>query len=263
MSVIHKSAKAGIPLSDVYIIDEHCHLGFFGGQYMGGVSPEAMLAEMDSLGVDIAILSHSMAIISDFTKGNDLVFEAVNNYPDRFLGYCTVNPLYPDEMLFELERCAANPGIKGIKLHPYCHERPLSYKHYNKAYKFASENKLFVMSHTYTAEDIETTNILAAEFSDTVFIMAHMGGEKMNVETALDVINRRDNVFGDISGSQAWEGVIEWYVSEVGSKKIIYGTDTPFMNPTATFALLAMSEINDDEKRDIFGLNMKRIIESL
>jgi len=258
---IEKDIKTGTPLKDFFIIDEHCHMGPFAGQYMGKTSTEDILAEMDLLGVDMAIVSHSMAIISDFTKGNDLVIEAINKYPDRFYGYCTLNPLYPEEMLSELERCIKHPKMVGIKLHPYCHERPLYYKGYRTAYEFASKNGLFVMSHTYTPEDIDTTDKLAEEFPDTVFIMAHMGGEKMNVENALEVIKKHPNVYGDFSGSQAWEGIIEWYVSVVTSKKLLYGTDTPCMNPSATLALVAMAEITEPEKRDILGLNMKRILE--
>jgi len=262
MSTIYENIKTGTPCNDYLIIDEHCHMGPFAGQYMGETSIEAILVEMDVLGVDMAVVSHSMAIISDFSKGNDLVMEVIDQYPDRLIGYCTLNPLYPEEMLAELKRCMKHPGMKGIKLHPYCHERPLYYKGYRTAYEFASKNSLFVMSHTYTAEDIDTTDKLAVEFPDTIFIMAHMGGEKMNVENALEVIKKHKNVYGDFSGSQAWEGVIEWYVSVVGSKKLLYGTDTPCMNPAATLALVGMAEISDDEKRDILGLNMKRIIEN-
>ena len=261
MNTIQECIKTGAPVKDFFIIDEHCHMGPIAGQYMGETSPEAILAEMDSLGVDMAVVAHSMALISDFSKGNDLVIELLDSYPERFYGYCTVNPLYPEEMLSELERCSAHPKMLGIKLHPYCHERPLSYKGYRTAYEFATKKNLFVMSHTYTAEDIDMTDKLAIEFPDTVFIMAHMGGEKMNVENALEVIKKHKNVYGDFSGSQSWEGIIEWYVSVVGSKKLLYGTDTPCMNPSATLALVGLAEITDDEKRDILGLNMKNIIE--
>jgi len=160
-----------------------------------------------------------------------------------------------------LERCFSHPGMRGIKLHPYCHERPLSYKYYRPVYEYAAARGLCVMSHTYTAEDIGATDKLAAEFPEAIFIMAHTGGEGLNVERALEVISRHENVYGDIAVSQSWEGVIEWYVREVGSKKILFGTDNACMSPVATLALVAMSEISDSEKRDILGLNMQRIID--
>jgi len=259
-SSFYESALAGMPLKDALIIDEHCHMGPCGA-YVRGASAEDIIADMDNLGIDRAIVSHSMSILSDYRRGNSATIAAIEQYPDRFYGYCTLNPLYPDETMEELERCFTFPGMKGIKLHPYCHERPLSYTHYRPAYEYAAENRIFVMSHTYTAEDIDATDRLAREFPEAVFIMAHMGGEKQNVERALEVAGRHENVYGDLAVSQSMEGVIEWYVREIGSKKVLFGTDGACMSPVATLALVAMAEISDDEKRDIFGMNMQRILD--
>ena len=264
MTSMYEKAKAGMPLDDVFIIDEHCHMGAFGAHLeVKNGSPESIIMAMDILGIDKALVTHGMSLMSDFKAGNDLVLDAIEKYPGRFLGYCTVNPLYPEELKQELTRCFRFKGMLGIKLHPYAHERPMSYKHYRPAFTFAAKRRLFVMTHTYTQEDIKTTDILAAEFPEATFIMAHTGGEKYNVERALEVIARHDNVYGDLAVSQSMEGVIEWYVREVGSKKILFGTDMPYMSPVATVALVAMSEISDDEKRDIFGLNMQRIIDKI
>ncbi|MCL2059306.1 MAG: amidohydrolase family protein [Oscillospiraceae bacterium] len=258
---IYDKARMGLPIDDCLIIDEHCHMGTFASQYCRDAgSAQSLIAIMDRMGVDLALVSHSMALTADFVMGNDLVARAAERYPGRFLGYCTVNPLYPDELKRELARCFENSVFRAIKLHPYAHQRPMSYKHYRPAYEFAAERGVFVMSHTYTEEDVEATDRLASEFPGVIFIMGHTGGEGYKIEKALDVINKHDNVYGDIAVSQSWEGGVEWYCREVGSKKILFGTDMPFMTPTATLALVAMAKIGDDEKRDIFGGNMQRIL---
>ena len=251
---------SGLPLNDILIIDEHCHMGPVGGTFTRGASAEDLLADMDSLGIDKSVVSHSMSLVSDFSQGNDLIIETVKKYPDRFIGYCTINPLYPDEILPELERCFTHEGMVGVKLHPWCHERSLSYKHYRSVYEFANERRLPVMSHTYTGEDVATTGLLAEEFPEAVFIMAHMGGEGVNVEYALEMAAGHENVYGDIAVSQSMEGRIEYFVNEITSKKFLFGTDNACMNPVATMAMIAMAEISDEEKKDIFGLNMQRIL---
>ncbi len=38
------------------------------------------------------------------------------NIPDRLIGFCGINPLFPDA-LAEIDRCLALPGMVGIKLH--------------------------------------------------------------------------------------------------------------------------------------------------
>jgi len=259
---LYEKAKAGLPIDDFQIIDEHCHMGTFASHFAkDNGSPEAIIKVMNRLGISKAIVSHSMSLVADFEMGNDIIIKAMDQYPDRFLGYCTVNPLYPEELKQELERCFKYPGFRGIKLHPYCHERSLFYKHYRPVYEFAARNRLFVMSHTYTGEDVAATDYLAGEFPEAIFIMGHTGGEKYNVEKALEVIGRHGNVYGDIAVSQSLEGVIEWYVKEVGAKKILFGTDMPCMSGEATLALVAMAEISDDEKMDILGRNMQKILD--
>jgi predicted TIM-barrel fold metal-dependent hydrolase len=164
-------------------------------------------------------------------------------------------------MLDELKRCFAEENMVGIKLHPYCHERSLSYKNYRVAYEFANEWRLPVMSHTYTAEDVDATDRLAAEYPDAVFIMAHTGGEGYNIEKALAVAKKHENVYGDIAVSQSMEGRIEYFTKEITAKKFLFGTDTACMSPVATLAMVAMAEISEDEKKDILGLNMRRILD--
>jgi predicted TIM-barrel fold metal-dependent hydrolase len=90
--------------------------------------------------------------------------------------------------------------------------------------------------------------------------MAHTGGEMPQVERAVDVINRHANIYTDLAVSESKEGNVEWLVREIGSKKLLFGSDMPYMDPRATFARIAMAEISEDEKRDVFGLNMQKIL---
>jgi predicted TIM-barrel fold metal-dependent hydrolase len=90
--------------------------------------------------------------------------------------------------------------------------------------------------------------------------MAHIGGEAANMEKAIDVINRHDNIYGDFAVSRTWERNVEWLVSEVGSEKLLFGSDTPYFLPVPTVARIAMAEIGEEEKKNILGLNMKKIL---
>ena len=57
-----------------------------------------------------------------FTKpNNNLVATAINQFPDRFLGWVAVNPTIP-ESLEEVELYLNKPGFIGVKAHPFMHE---------------------------------------------------------------------------------------------------------------------------------------------
>jgi len=256
---LHELARNGLPL-DVFVMDEHCHIGMYANQYLNCDGLPRIVRMMDRLGIDMAVISHMAALSADFAWGNDEVIKAIDAYPGRFYGYCTINPLYPDEIRGELERCFRHPGIKGIKLHPWMHERPLSHKNYYRAYEFAQSYGCPVMSHTYSPEDVMHTGVLAREFPDASFIMAHAGGEVPFIEMAIDVLNAHDNVYADVAVSDAFEGFVEWLVRETSPKKILFGTDMNCMDPTATLSRVAMAEISEDDKRGILGLNMQKIL---
>jgi predicted TIM-barrel fold metal-dependent hydrolase len=47
---------------------------------------------------------------------NDWLAQQVSRFPERFVGFCSFNPL-KDYALKELDRCTKNPQFKGLKLH--------------------------------------------------------------------------------------------------------------------------------------------------
>ena len=262
MKTIHERARAGEPLGDILIIDEHCHPEFSAWGYQPvGYAPE-MIRVMDKLGIDKACISHCAALGADFMWGNDRIAMLTEKYPDRFIGYVTINPLYPELINAELDRCFAKPGFLGIKLHPHSHERALSHKNYRPVFEYAAKHNKFVMTHTYTPGDVATHGKLAEEFPTVKFIMAHMGGYFPCIEDAVGILVKHKNVYGDLAVSESMEGLIEWYVKETGSKQIVFGTDTNCMDGRGTFGRLAMAEISEDAKKDIFGLNMQGILDS-
>ena len=65
---------------------------------------DGMLRTMDYAGVHVAWITADASIGPDFRLGNALVADAVARHPDRFRGYVTVNPHYPDESLDDLAR---------------------------------------------------------------------------------------------------------------------------------------------------------------
>lgn len=261
MTTIYETVKNGKPLNDITVIDSHCHMGdSFGSTYIPDGSPQAIIRAMDILGINIACVAHHASLGAGHNWGNDRIMEAAEKYPGRFYAYCTINPFYPEDIPLELERCFKNEYVKGIKIHPHIHERTMDYKNYIPVYEYAANKRCPVLVHVYSVEEIRNMGRFASEYPDAVFIMAHIGGEAAYMEKAIDVINHHDNIYGDFAVSRAWERNVEWLVSEVGSEKLLFGSDTPFFSPVPTIARIAMAEIDEKDKMNILGLNMKKIL---
>lgn len=254
---IREKILNGLPIDDIRIIDCHDHMGRWNAFYIPqDGTADQMVASMDRYGIDQVFATAHSAIGPDYIHGNDMIAAACDKYPDRIWGYCTVNPNHMDDMKNELARCFANPGFKGIKFHPACHGRAISDKNYTPALEYADDKKLPILIHVWGAGDVSQVDKLAEAYPNTRFIMGHSGADLYGISLAIDVMNKRDNVYGDTALSTAMQGQIEWLVKEANPKKIVFGSDMPFYDPAPTVGRIALADIPFETKIDIFGRNM-------
>ena len=249
-------ALHGRPLDFVPIVDSHAHLGHYYNFHVPAGSAEDMLLSMDRLAFNAAFISAHACVGSDFKLGNDEVMQAVREHRGRFVGYVTVNPNYPDEMLPELDRCLSVEGMRGIKLHPSAHGFDIDYKTYRPVYEYADEHGLLVLIHVWGRDDVRRVRNLAGQYHAARFLMGHAGADERAMEDAVGVVNKYDNTFVDLALSVGKEGNVEWLVREMGSRKIFFATDMPFMDPRCNFGRVALADIDDEAKRDMLGRNV-------
>ncbi|MCS7180407.1 MAG: hypothetical protein NZ891_03545, partial [bacterium] len=79
------------------VIDVHCHMGFFYGSHLPYIEPEKMIERMESVGVKLCVFAHHYSLFNP-DIGNKVVIEIVKKYPDKFRGYCSINPHYQNNI---------------------------------------------------------------------------------------------------------------------------------------------------------------------
>jgi len=261
MSSIRERVLQGKPLDDITVFDCHGHMGYWHNFNCPGNDAKGMISSMDRLGIDRICITAHPSIGPDYIYGNDMALEAVLHNPERFMAYVTLNPNYPDGLLDEIKRCMKHEGAAGIKLHPGMHGHPVDHPNYGIVYEVADTMKLPVLIHTWGLGDVAAIKRLAPRYPGAGFIMAHSGGHEVHaMNEALKLMSEYENVYGDLAISFAYEGNVEWFVKEATSKKILFGTDMPFLDPRPTFCRLGLADISDDEKSDIFGSNFLRML---
>ncbi len=83
---------------------------------------------MDKAGLDVQVLSFSSPGIDEFhpdidasfsmaAEINDLIFETIKRYPQRFMGFATISPYKVNESVKELERTISKLGFVGWLAH--------------------------------------------------------------------------------------------------------------------------------------------------
>jgi predicted TIM-barrel fold metal-dependent hydrolase len=87
-------------------------------------SVELFIAEMDEVGIQVAVVMGQRTGSRGGNAENDDVAELVRRYPDRFVGFGGVDPLDPTA-LDELKRSIDDLGCRGITLTPGWSDPPL------------------------------------------------------------------------------------------------------------------------------------------
>lgn len=170
----------------------------------------------------------------EFRRRNDLVIEAMT-MSERFIGFCFVDPHFPEDAVAEIERCIVGHGMAGIKLyHQFfiCDDaqKPLMDK--------AAELGVPILMHAGKCTDPATVAAqprlshaghfleALAKFPDTMLIQAHIGGGgdwEWNLRTLEGVAS--DNYYIDISGSVIDPGIVRRTIDAVGVDRVLFATD--------------------------------------
>lgn len=244
------------PTDAPLIVDAHCHLGPFRNFHIPDHGADGLVRVMDRLGVDVAVIAAHAGISADYRYGNDQVMEAIARHPGRVLGYCCVNPNYPAEIVPELERCFADPGFRGVKLHPELHgDYPLDGPAYAPVWEFAAEHRVPVLSHSYFAGDaLGVFTAIADRYPQVPLLLGHAGLD-YGLDRVVAAIAGRPSIHLDLTGPLSWEGVVEYLTGAVGADRLVFGSDIPFMNAALQLGGLVYARITETDKRRILGGN--------
>jgi uncharacterized protein len=245
------------------IIDDHVHVhewSFQKGQRE--FEADYVIELMDQSGIDKSIIMDSLAYIGlDQKTSNEHTRDAVNSFPDRLIGFANIKPPQGrDVCRDEIKRTVRDWGFRGIKLHPQVdryptNDRALVYP----IIELAIEYDVPVWVHTGNQPHATPTQLaaVARDFPQAKIIIGHMGSGMFY--DAICVARRYDNLFVDISlqGAHAFKTACE----EVGAKKMLFGSDSPYANPASVkrmieeFPLLTASD-----RALILGDNIARLI---
>ena len=209
----------------------------------GAVSPKAdpdtvyaAMAKVDKAIVFSLRYGDSAGIDGD----DEVTARAVRKYPDKFVGFATVDPRRPDCM--ELLRHAIEGlGLMGVKFGPIYSGVSLLDSRMEPIYRYCVEKNLPLTMHMGTtfAENAPVelgrpvaVDEIASRHRDLKLIMAHMGHPWF--EECIVVARKQANVYCEVSAIfyrpwQFWNTLIaaqEYRITE--RDKIFWGTDFPF-----------------------------------
>lgn len=252
---------------DFRIIDSHLHLGYLANLNFPGGSDKAIINLLKQCGVEKAVFSHHGAL-STFKSGFKKTLDVLEKYEDFLLAYIVFNPNFSDESLEVIKSLVDDKRFVGVKIHPSWHScYPYDYK-YEKFWEYADRNGLVVLTHSWNPNvpnkaqkysDPFFFEQIIEKYHDLRLILAHAGGRGEYLYKVIDLLEKHENLYVDFAGDIFTPGLIEEYVLRIGSERLLFGTDMPWIDVRFYIADLIASKISHSDKANIFGLNAIRL----
>ena len=155
---------------------------------------------------------------------NEPIFQAIENNPDRFLGWVFVNPKGGTDQVQEFNKWKDKPGFIGVKAHPFWHQYAPA-ELLPVAVELAKIEKPLLIHAGFDAHgDYEA---LLREVPDLKLILAHAGFPLYS--NTWEKIKDNRNVYVDLSQtSYLNEHTTKEAVEYLGVKRCLFGTDGPY-----------------------------------
>jgi predicted TIM-barrel fold metal-dependent hydrolase len=234
------------------IVDAHAHVGGPPTE----AKPDNFVKLMNKSKIDKSIICRYIPGKSTLT-GNELVFSALGEYPDRFVGFVWID-LNDEIAVKEIVKAVKKWKFRGIKLH-----LETMFASEEKLRKiFAESEKLDVPIYVHVGEHFEMIGNLSERFGVDI-ILGHLGVGVYNLDpsrlmTAIKLANKQSNIYLETSGNIFF--FIEYALKKLGPSKLIFGSDFPHEHSAVLIRTINILQLKKREKLQILGENIKKII---
>ena len=252
------------------IFDAHLHIPSENGQvFQWSVITRTMpefVAYLDRCGVRRGVRrgvissarSNMAETPEDYRQGNREVAKYAEQYKGRFRGSCVITPFRIEEALREIEDCHKQLGFKWLGefcnyMTHYRYDTP----EWAEVMKLAAKLRLVIQIHT----NVKEMQHLAENFPENTIVFPHLGGSADDIFARIAIIARHKNTCIDISGSgQERVGILEKAVKEIGSDRVLYGSDFTINEPSGVIARVKNAFLTPRDRENILYANVERLL---
>ncbi len=226
-------------------------------------TPEALLSEMDRLGIAEALVYASHGVMGHPAEGNAWVVEATADHPRLHPCWAVLPPgtgelPEPEELVAQMRA----QGVRAARMFPVAHSfpplerilRPLL-----RALAGARIPLILDIGRTSWSNltDWREVFAIAEAHPGLPLVLAREGGT--TGRALFGVWDAFPNIY--IEASYIQESRIVEEVSErFGHGRLLFGTGMPFYDPGGPLALLQGAQISQDQRADIGGNSVRRLL---
>ncbi|MBI3893968.1 MAG: amidohydrolase family protein [Candidatus Wallbacteria bacterium] len=244
------------------VVDFHVHPG----ESLHGQSLDIreLLARMDRLGIDRAVLVAPKPPGYAFGPENRRIRDLARSRPEKFTAFCRVDPWQREAAVAEAARCLEEDQMAGLFLHPWEEGFAVNSPLVDPVVEVAGRARKPVMlagGHVRVSLASQVAD-LAGRFSAVTFVVT--SGGQINISgvalaEARQLFLERPNTVLETSGIYRLD-FIEDMAAEIGPARIVFGSDSPRYDQELELRRVQWAHRPDEEKALFQGGNATRLL---
>ncbi len=232
--------------------------------------------EKDRLGIEWSSISNPVLTRNapfrheEARENNDVISKAMKRFPGRFIGFFTLNPLFPKESMEEIKRCVdlGFSGYKGylqVKVNDQLYypiiEKLIDLKmiclmHAECEIGSGGHRMKYDIGEKAFATIPEDMVEAARRYPEAIFQWAHIGGGgdwEYMCKSFVDI----PNIYVDCAGTNNEDGIVDGAIRLLGEDRIFFGTDNMYYQGVGK---ILASNTTEAQKRKLFFENYNNIL---
>ncbi len=251
------------------IIDSHYHIGKYVSSAFSKLYNGSDIKVVKDLNFKKIIFIHN-GFFFDLDFGLKETIKFVTKNKDFAYAMLVYNPHYIEKSVNMIKEHYGKNNIVGIRMHPKDHRCFINDERYEPLWKIAGSKNIPIMSQTWNpnvptkyqkyADALLFENIVK-KYPGLKVILGHAGAKDYYYSEVIKMLKRNqdENIYVDLAGDILYKGMLEEFVGQTGSEKILFGTDLPWMDPLLNYIYVRDSKIGVKDKENIFYENSRKL----
>lgn len=253
------------------MIDFHTHTpAWETATWLAGAAfgADEFVAFMDKAGVEKAVVLSHDGLFDPTPESNDRLADFVHRYPDRLVGFGTVNVRRPKDAVAEADRMVNQLGLRGLKLHPWLQGFSMHEQALDGVCEVISSAGGILLSHDGTPPYSTAGQIaaLARRHRELRVVLGHGGLHDLWRES-LALTQETGNLYLCLCGTPPYAA--RRILAEAPPHKVLFGTDAGLSSePEQFYAAARVREIDgwgitDAQRQAMLVDNPRSLLEAL
>jgi hypothetical protein len=226
---------------------------------------EELLISMDFNGIDKSVIMPVQPMTYRLEPQNEAIAVTQMRYPDRFIGFCRVDPRQGEDAVTELRRCVLQLGLKGLMLHPMEEGYTINEDHAVRVVKEAGSlgvPTIIAAGYPWVAHALQIRSV-AERAEEATIIMSHGGQINISGLAQADsflAMEMCSNLYIGTNGVYR-QDFLEDCIDAFGPERVLFTSMTPMFHQGFELDRANSVKMEEANRPLVLGGNMIRILE--